>query len=880
MNEQQIDEEEDCSCDEWSSGSSYCDSESTIPEWDAFIEPNGQLLFIDCFPKVSHTASESNSSSNFFTKSQARQSTRSKFLRLLRRKNSKRFHKPIEIPVADNKVKFYDHPEGELREVIIKVNNDNQKLGPKNSLVESLLGLTVDTLSDGSRLMISGFDPDAIKHKGIKIGDWLKSINEVQVTCNNLDSVLESFVSLNEVTLKLQQVSGVEVTKHPPINKISIRSQFVQLLTNSNKEHSESLKEALASELVGVLFLKTEGLKEDSPEFEEVLYNFPMPYNKNILCTSRGAFLTLNHLINEMVSSKPHVSSINYKNQLAHVIYVSCGSKLLLFMFPDKCLSVEGSQLVAEEIFRTIEFMYQSLERFLETTSLRDEVDHFFLRVFTRILWPDTVQFSSDPKANKPWRFEDLLLGAKYLILPNEAQMQVDDALSELEASDYREWNEDPLDCQRLFTILGSALYHQGFLLTSHFVHDDLIDVTSFCKQQGLFYLSATEPLKCLVLWKEVFPSSCNRSLPNTESLFKVPEGKRYLLVVGGGKDLLAVLMEAGGCTETPEDNMGPDPFYVEEVEATLSHLKELGISDVADHCLQTNPGSQIVLPEGFCEKKKADFFSSLSKSTLSLNKEGPPHLQKKTEVTSILKRRSSDQGPLYTTGSVLSWNEDNLEDSVSQSSYSEKSEISDEPILGRRATREKKPFIDSPNDDSDIDDYRDGSQASTSSFDLSELRQNLIMESEDMQPMCLTGGTENVLFHYVQFDSTEGVLLLPPPCRVNSQLLQLILDNFHRCSRMIHETFKNTLRFKKMLAENMAKSVLNKSLIAIKEQGTLFELTVNDENPKKTQRISYWVVGRLFYDPHPREVYICYHESVPQNIVEVAYKLSLTLAG
>lgn len=66
--------------------------------------------------------------------------------------------------------------------------------------------------------------------------------------------------------------------------------------------------------------------------------------------------------------------------------------------------------------------------------------------------------------------------------------------------------------------------------------------------------------------------------------------------------------MEAGGCTEPAEENMGPDAFYVEEVQATLAHLQELGISDLADHWISTNPGNQIVSPEFNIQKRKSDF--------------------------------------------------------------------------------------------------------------------------------------------------------------------------------------------------------------------------------------------------------------------------------
>lgn len=169
--------------------------------------------------------------------------------------------------------------------------------------------------------------------------------------------------------------------------------------------------------------------------------------------------------------------------------------------------------------------------------------------------------------------------------------------------------------------------------------------------------------------------------------------------------------MEAGGCTEPPEDNLGPDAFYVEEVQATLAHLQELGISELAERYLQTNPGSQIVAPEVNVQKKKTDLLGTLtfSRSSTSLNKSCSNVTGKKPEVTSILKRRSSDQGQLLHVGSTISIHEDydlQSEDSTSQGGYSERSEVSDEPVLGRRHMRERKNMMDSDEDDSDFDDY------------------------------------------------------------------------------------------------------------------------------------------------------------------------------
>jgi hypothetical protein len=79
------------------------------------------------------------------------------------------------------------------------------------------------------------------------------------------------------------------------------------------------------------------------------------------------------------------------------------------------------------------------------------------------------------------------------------------------------------------------------------------------------------------------------------------------------------------------------------------------------------------------------------------------------------------------------------------------------------------------------------------------------------------------------------------------------------------------------MPAQDMAKSVMNKSLIAIKEHGVMFECPFLDDVDNRKNKIKYWVVGRLFYMPHPREVYVCYQDNIPQNIIELAFRIDLS---
>ena len=85
----------------------------------------------------------------------------------------------------------------------------------------------------------------------------------------------------------------------------------------------------------------------------------------------------------------------------------------------------------------------------------------------------------------------------------------------------------------------------------------------------------------------------------------------------------------------------------------------------------------------------------------------------------------------------------------------------------------------------------------SNGSYDMSEIRQSLLNETEYVKLQCLTAGKENVLFHFVQFDSLEGIILSPPQCKANNDTFKLIINNFRKHCHDIHKLFGNTLRFK-----------------------------------------------------------------------------------
>lgn len=150
------------------------------------------------------------------------------------------------------------------------------------------------------------------------------------------------------------------------------------------------------------------------------------------------------------------------------------------------------------------------------------------------------------------------------------------------------------------------------------------------------------------------------------------------------------------------------------------------------------------------------------------------------------------------------------------------------------------------------------------STMDISDIRQNLLNQAEYVVPKKVSAGGGEALLHYVHLDTLEGVLLSSNTTTENFKDSN-ILQRFNASARVIHKLLQKTARFEKMLNQDTDKSVINKSLIAIKEHGVLFEYGGE----------TYWVVGRSFASPQPRELYVCYRDSTPQSLVEMAFRLN-----
>ena len=115
------------------------------------------------------------------------------------------------------------------------------------------------------------------------------------------------------------------------------------------------------------------------------------------------------------------------------------------------------------------------------------------------------------------------------------------------------------------------------------------------------------------------------------------------------------------------------------------------------------------------------------------------------------------------------------------------------------------------------------------------------------------------------------------------------VISNFYSSALTIRRTFEET----RQASESGGKSRKDDGAgrfanlgakQRVYEEGILFHFTpskapekgVKRANVEKNQSstLTYWVVGRLFLEPEPQQLFVCFQDGVEQNLVELAFKL------
>lgn len=282
-------------------------------------------------------------------------------------------------------------------------------------------------------------------------------------------------------------------------------------------------------------------------------------------------------------------------------------SVLLLSAVPAKRTSFQDAKFKFDTFVRCLEVSANSLAHAFYTTNYTqsdsddDSQNNEELRNFaidnicaiTKLLY----------SLSHPWntRFESILKEPIAVTMPTEGQIRIEDTLNEMEAMDYREWNDEPLKSHREFYILGSALYYRKYLLASHLPTSDLLDVEAFLRTNGIYLLIENKPVRELIVWREIYPKSVSQM--NFANGMKPRRPSRwFLVIIARNQLLLAVILESRHHADANEPSssssaygvISPSRFYIEEIQDTLDHLLSCGIDNLANTWLNANKRPEV----------------------------------------------------------------------------------------------------------------------------------------------------------------------------------------------------------------------------------------------------------------------------------------------
>ncbi|XP_073459789.1 protein inturned isoform X1 [Aquarana catesbeiana] len=734
------------------------------------------------------------------------------------------------------------------------------------------------------KLVIHGFIPEspAVRSRQIFIGDTLIAVNDVEVSAENIERVLSCIPGPMQVKLTFEttvfdaqiQPQSLNYEAQPSMNHLT------KLIWG--EEHASHLQ--VVQGVPHIAMYLTLRLESDiSKEEQEILYQYPISEASQKLKSIRGLFLTLSDMLQNVSGSRIVSSSLILNKHLVHVSYWKESDRLFLISLPAERVSLLHLKNMTEDLVRTLKFMYSSLDRAFCQAENVPRLDHFFSLVFQRAV---RLSILNANPGHGPQYYDacsahivENLPGVRWLSLPEDVKVEIDTVLSDLEALDFAELSEDYYEMRRLYMMLGTCLFYKGYLLSNHLPKEDLLDIALYCRNYCLMSL-ASERIGQLVIWREVYPSyHLQKCGTLSKEEYSEPEARYFLLIVGMKHFMLCTLLEAGGCTSEAVGTPGPDYVYVDQLRATLLQLEMLDAS--IEERLNASPNPCLSCADWFLPSARDKFQSVVNsvmmnkiqtpkKANFSLSRKGVTA----DSPTSLRIRRPS---PSRSSGGSDHGSDGVLENTNLLSHAT--------PDLTRKSGRRESQGSggsEGSGGSGNVPKISKKRYTLPNPFNLGSLRRNLSeREAEDLyNTVKLSSGPENTLFHYLYLETIQGVFIAPTHRDVeelSGAIHPQLIKNFHRCCISIRSLFQKTLMEEK---QSPSKADTCRDFIGlgpVKEHGILFECAPENwtDQKKAPPTMSYWAIGRLFLQPQPQEFYVCFHDSVTEVAVELAFKLS-----
>uniref|UniRef100_H3CC60 Protein inturned n=1 Tax=Tetraodon nigroviridis TaxID=99883 RepID=H3CC60_TETNG len=774
-----------------------------------------------------------------------------------------------------------------LKEVCVYVNPKRLGSSPpepeKGGLLEALLGVIHRASWDSGqarsalerkeeRIAVHGLIPNspAIKCGRILIGDVLVAVDDVDVTTENIERVLSCIPGPTQVRLTLESlVDGNSLSDTSSLRKTKASPPVSQLVRLLWREDTAELQMSVGHIPHIAMYLSLKLDSVSSKEEEEIWYEYPVSDSSVQLKGVRGIFLTLCDMLENVTGGQIISSSLLLGKHLVHVGYQKENNNLLVVGLPAERVPLLHLQTVVGDLVRTLKVMYGSLDNAFCNEEHAPKLDHFFCLFFQQLLQPSRLRDGAaapHPGASGA-PFLDGLPAVQWLTLPPEIKMEVDTVLSDFESSDFGEMSEDFFGLRRMYLILGSCLFYRSYLIANHLPKEDLLDVCLYCQHYCLLSLTADQRVGQLVVWREVFPQLRVSQDGCAAPGFYKPLGRHFLLVVGLRHFIQCVLLEAGGCASPASASPGPDCIYVDQVKATLLQLE----------VLESGIEERLNAPPAPC-LSCADWFLPSAANRDSLASSSPVFAR----LAGAVKGASGSRGRgLFGDRARRSSPQRSLSDSGSEGQGDAGS--------GPTPESPRKPGgrPDSLGPDGSGGLFRTARMKHPNPLYLGTLKKTLTdRETEEMYHTMknrLTSGAENTLFHYVLMETVQGIFIAPTHrevAQLSGSIHPQLIRNFHHCCLSIRAAFQQSVPTRGRRAADRPQAS-GWALGPIKEHGVLFQCKPENwtDQRKPAPTMTYWVIGRMLLEPVPQEFYVCFHDSVAEVPVEMAFRLSFGLA-
>lgn len=460
----------------------------------------------------------------------------------------------------------YEHAEGILKELKIGLKQNKMKKPfsqqkIKGNLFESIFNAHLVLSPDNKRFLIDSIQEGSVFERDLLVGDFIKNIDGEILTSENINDVLKRIQ--NQKSFKLVAYESYKDEFESSQEEIKITKPIDIVLNKEKIFHLEAESHELIFSLN--IIVKSEQASEDSEDF--TVFSYP-PKENNFLTKLRGNFLTISSIVKTSFG-QPMISMLQVHDTNFFITYtVRDDEKQFIFLgFNSNYTKFFDARLQSENLVKYFDFIYPD---FMQVKNFQR------LTTICEMIKIDLLKSSSEVT-----NFEQLFSYSTHVPLPKEIVLRINDSLSELEAMDYRNWNESLMAVFGKFNVSGSCLYYKTSLICSHFSESEMETVELFVRQSCFKLLYQNCLIREIALWQRVYPKNYQSFNVDNDS----STNRNFLLIAAHGNLMFVVMLEENGYNFNPEvETLSSNYliYFLEEMDDILDHLKVVGIENLA----------------------------------------------------------------------------------------------------------------------------------------------------------------------------------------------------------------------------------------------------------------------------------------------------------